>query len=200
MPVASGMQQGAFHDGHFPPGTFIVSNHADELTPWTPLLAYLNFAPFIAIPCCSHNLAGARCRFSVRDKSKKADSVHDLTEATAQVKLSAQDGPGPKTGSLDRQKNAPKQPSAYQSLTTYVASLAEELGFEMQREMLRIPSTRNAAIVGKVSRDHPVQREDQEARLARVSKMVYREVGEMDQVVRDWLSQAEKIAKRPSEH
>ncbi|OCL09564.1 DUF1613-domain-containing protein, partial [Glonium stellatum] len=43
-----------FHNGIFPTGTFIVSNHADELTPWTPLLASLSHSPFIAIPCCSH--------------------------------------------------------------------------------------------------------------------------------------------------
>ena len=200
MPVASGMQQGAFHDGHFPPGTFIVSNHADELTPWTPLLAYLNFAPFIAIPCCSHNLAGARCRFSMRDKTHAGSKVDAQSEATADMKVSAQDGPGPKSGSLARPKNAAKQPSAYQSLTTYVASLAEELGFEDRKEMLRIPSTRNAAIVGVPLKDHPMQQENSEARLVRVSEMVYREVGEMDQVVKDWLSQAEKISKRPSEH
>jgi tRNASer (uridine44-2'-O)-methyltransferase len=197
-----GLQQGAFHDGQFPAGTFIVSNHADELTPWTPLLAYLNFAPFIAIPCCSHNLAGARCRFSVREKStsKPANGVKELVEATAQAKISAQDGPGPKSGSLARPKNAAKQPSAYQSLTTYVSNLAAELGFEVRKEMLRIPSTRNAAIVGKPLEDHPAQQETQEARIVRVRQIVKREVGEMDQVVRDWLSQAEKISKRPSGH
>jgi tRNASer (uridine44-2'-O)-methyltransferase len=196
--VAPGLQQASFHDGRFPPGTFIVSNHADELTPWTPLLAYLNFAPFIAIPCCSHNLAGARCRFSTREQS--TNSVSDLTEATADMRISAQDGPGPKTGSLAQPKKSAKQPSAYNSLTNYVESLSKELGFDVQKEMLRIPSTRNAAIVGKMSATHPVQREDQDARIARVCDLVYREVGEMDQVVKAWLSQAEKIAKRPSGH
>ncbi|KAM3415739.1 tRNA (uracil-O(2)-)-methyltransferase [Cercospora zeina] len=43
-------------------GPFIISNHADELTAWTPLLAYLNTSSFIAIPCCSHDLSGARFR------------------------------------------------------------------------------------------------------------------------------------------
>ncbi|TEY73034.1 hypothetical protein BOTCAL_0084g00130 [Botryotinia calthae] len=50
------------HDGNFPKGTFIISNHADELTPWTPILANISQSPFMMIPCCSHALSGARCR------------------------------------------------------------------------------------------------------------------------------------------
>lgn len=51
------------HNGVFAPGTFIVSNHADQLTPWTPLLAYLSNSPFVSIPCCSHALNGKLSRF-----------------------------------------------------------------------------------------------------------------------------------------
>ncbi|RMZ86070.1 hypothetical protein DV737_g160, partial [Chaetothyriales sp. CBS 132003] len=53
-----------FHNGVFPAGTFIISNHADELTAWTPILAALasplSPLPFLAIPCCSHALSGAK--------------------------------------------------------------------------------------------------------------------------------------------
>jgi tRNASer (uridine44-2'-O)-methyltransferase len=194
----------AFHDGIFPPGTFIISNHADELTPWTPLLAYLNRSPFIAIPCCSHNLAGARCRYNVREK--EANCVHDTAEPTVEARVSAQDGPGPSSGSLARPKNLPKQPSAYQSLTTYVSNLAEELGFNVQKEMLRIPSTRNAAIVGRwveqVRGDYSNSAEnsldDIESRLSHVAGIVHREVGDISKVAKDWLSQAEKVSKGTS--
>jgi tRNASer (uridine44-2'-O)-methyltransferase len=48
------------HNRVFPKGTFIISNHADELTPWTPILVNLSESPFIIIPCCSHALSGAR--------------------------------------------------------------------------------------------------------------------------------------------
>jgi tRNASer (uridine44-2'-O)-methyltransferase len=51
------------HDGMFKPGTFIISNHADQLTAWTPLMAYLSDCPFISIPCCSHSLSGKLQRF-----------------------------------------------------------------------------------------------------------------------------------------
>lgn len=100
------------HDGIFEQGTFIISNHADELTPWTPILATLNDSPFLAIPCCSHALSGSRFR-----------------------------APPP--------KGAPASISAYASLVAFVSKLAGECGWEVEKDMLRIPSTRNAAILGR---------------------------------------------------
>ncbi|KAI1779014.1 DUF1613-domain-containing protein [Hypoxylon cercidicola] len=100
------------HDGVFPKGTFIISNHADELTPWTPILATVSDCPFIMIPCCSHDLAGARYR-----------------------------APAPKA-----QK---KPPSAYSSLVQWVTSIARDCGWEVETEMLRIPSTRNVGLIGR---------------------------------------------------
>ncbi|KAK3695508.1 hypothetical protein B0T22DRAFT_497511 [Podospora appendiculata] len=100
------------HDGIFPKGTFIISNHADELTPWTPILATISDCPFIMIPCCSHDLTGSRYR-----------------------------APPPK---------GKKQPiSAYASLVSWVSEIAKDCGWEVEQEMLRIPSTRNTAIVGR---------------------------------------------------
>ncbi|ESZ91609.1 methyltransferase-like protein [Sclerotinia borealis F-4128] len=100
------------HDGTFPKGTFIISNHADELTPWTPILANISQSPFMMIPCCSHALSGARCR-----------------------------APPP--------KGSEGTPSAYASLVAWVAGLAEGCGWEVEKEWLRIPSTRNAALIGR---------------------------------------------------
>lgn len=100
------------HNGRFPKGTFIISNHADELTPWTPVLATLSECPFIAIPCCSHNLAGERYRAPPPKDKSKADS-------------------------------------AYSSLVAWVADIATDCGWEVEQEMLRIPSTRNTALIGR---------------------------------------------------
>ncbi|SPN99758.1 related to tRNA (uracil-O(2)-)-methyltransferase [Cephalotrichum gorgonifer] len=105
-------EQGLVHDGVFPKGTFIISNHADELTPWTPILAAQSQSPFIIIPCCSHDLSGARFR-----------------------------APAPKDTS--------KGTSAYASLVSWVEKLARECHYEVETEMLRIPSTRNTALVGR---------------------------------------------------
>ncbi|PKS09358.1 hypothetical protein jhhlp_003972 [Lomentospora prolificans] len=100
------------HDGLFAKGTFIVSNHADELTPWTPILAAQSDCPFIMIPCCSHNLSGAKFR-----------------------------APPPKDGTNGK--------SAYASLVAWVSRLAEECLFEVESVVLRIPSTRNTAVLGR---------------------------------------------------
>ena len=196
-------EDGVFQRGTFPEGTFIISNHADELTAWTPLLAYLSSAPFIAIPCCSHNLAGARCRFHNRPNQPPHSNPPTSTEADAPQEENAdahssprrvteQQGPGPLTGSLAKPKNAAKQPSAYASLTAYVASLAAEVGFAVEKEVLRIPSTRNVAVIGRHCR---FGGDSSEERLQRVRDILGREVGSVEAVGREWIERARKIAK-----
>ena len=109
---ASAIPEDEVHNGVFPTGTFIVSNHADELTPWTPILAAASESPFIMIPCCSHNLGGDKFRASPpRDRTKGE--------------------------------------SAYASLVDWVTRISEDCGWQVENEMLRIPSTRNAAILGR---------------------------------------------------
>jgi len=110
--VNTGTADVGIHDGKFPKGTFIVSNHADELTPWTPILATLSESPFMMIPCCSHSLSGARFRAA---PPKGASGIT----------------------------------SAYASLVAWVSKLATECGWEVEKEMLRIPSTRNVALIGR---------------------------------------------------
>lgn len=100
------------HEGLFAKGTFIVSNHADELTPWTPILANISECPFMMIPCCSHALSGSRFR-----------------------------APPP--------KDAGASNSAYASLVAWVSKLATECGWKVEKEMLRIPSTRNTSLIGR---------------------------------------------------
>jgi tRNASer (uridine44-2'-O)-methyltransferase len=106
---------GLVHDGRFPEGTFIISNHADELTPWTPVLAAASNCPFIMIPCCSHDLSGAKFR-----------------------------APAP--------KGQAKSNSAYASLVVWVSQIAADCGWEVETEMLRIPSTRNTGLIGRTRR------------------------------------------------
>ncbi|KAL8925044.1 MAG: hypothetical protein Q9208_003728 [Pyrenodesmia sp. 3 TL-2023] len=149
-----------WHNGIFPEGTFIISNHADELTPWTPMLAHLSLSPFLMIPCCSHNLSGLRFRAPSRFNGYSADrnappyfesfvteskSVPITTDATGQGDEQ------PKSGSFRdlNQATRSKQPSAYAALCDWVSGLAGAMGYEVEKEMLRLPSTRNTGLVGR---------------------------------------------------
>ena len=114
------------HDGTFPPGSFIIANHADELTVWTPLLAALSGCTFIAIPCCSHNFTGAKFRAPPPSSASK--------EATASVSVTLASS------------------STYASFVEWVVSVAEACGWKIEFEMLRIPSTRNVGLIGRTRR------------------------------------------------
>ncbi|KAL9131140.1 MAG: hypothetical protein Q9217_000841 [Psora testacea] len=180
----------SYHDGIFPLGTFIISNHADELTPWTPLLASISAAPFLCIPCCSHNLSGQRFRAPSVFNSNSADGLApsyfagqvNKAKSIPLVTVSSDNsevfGPGNGTEQGDLKdlstKSRSKQPSAYSSLCDWVAQLAVMVGYEVEREMLRLPSTRNVGIVGRTWRAG-FEEEALEERTSRIAEIVREE-------------------------
>jgi tRNASer (uridine44-2'-O)-methyltransferase len=167
----------ASHDGVFPPGTFIVSNHADELTPWTPLIASLSRSPFIAIPCCSHDFGGTRIRAPVHAAFLPSDGSAAATK-----------------------KN--KQPSAYASLCSWTSYLTAAMGYVPEREHLRIPSTRNIAVVGRKGDAFGEGGRDLEGRLAAAREVVVKEMGgetSVDQVYLQWVKRGSGLMK-PGAH
>lgn len=109
-------------------------------------------------------------------------------------------------------------PSAYSTLVSYVCSLAEETGFVPEREMLRIPSTRNACVVGRrmangrslvekraqIETDQEVEDgirqlddsdDDGRERARVVTELTTRELGlPIDEVRRNWIEKARMIA------
>lgn len=119
------------HDGKFSQGTFIISNHADELTGWTPLLSKAAHSPFLIIPCCSHNLSGSKHRHK---------STKTANEITVQSNV----------GKIERATRVGTVSSEYASLVGWVTSIAEDVGYVVEREVLRIPSTRNIGLIGRV--------------------------------------------------
>ena len=152
-----------WHNGIFPTGTYIISNHADELTPWTPLLASISSSPFLAIPCCSHNLSGLRFRAPSVFNNNSADalapsyfSAHVNKSKSIAIAVACSDnevvfGQAPEKGDLRdlNAKSRAKQPSAYSSLCDWVAHLSARVGYKVEREVLRLPSTRNVGIIGR---------------------------------------------------
>lgn len=190
-----------WHDGLFNPSTFIISNHADELTAWTPLLAYLNGSAFMAVPCCSHDLVGSRFRAPVSTKSSNTPPARlpQQQQANAGNKESAKPSQAAETGSLARTPAQKKMPSAYSTLCAYVERLAEEVAFEAERDVLRIPSTRNQCIVGRRRKRGGLEMKmGVEKRLEVVKGIVERELGKGVEVVgREWIERAEKLSRKP---
>jgi tRNASer (uridine44-2'-O)-methyltransferase len=156
------------HNGLFPLGTFIVSNHADELTPWTPLLAFLSESPFIAIPCCSHSLSGTRFRAPYYRK-------HFPTSTSPS-----------------------KQPSAFTSLCSYVAYLTSTMSYIPETEYLRIPSTRNIALIGRKREGENEKMKDLEEKMKLVQEVVEKEMGgdtSIEQVGMQWFKNGSGLMK-----
>lgn len=169
-----------WHNGIFPIGTFIISNHADELTPWTPLLASISDSPFLAIPCCSHNLSGLRFRapsifnnysadfqapsyFAANINRSKSVAIavsrpdnnygmHKDDEGSAVSDHASGDMEKAHASEQGDLKNLSassraKQPSAYSSLCDWVAHLSSQVGYKVETEVLRMPSTRNMGLI-----------------------------------------------------
>ena len=194
----------AWHNGVFRQGTFIISNHADELTPWTPLLASISSSPFLAIPCCSHNLSGLRFRAPSVFNNNSADALapsyfaaHVNKSKSIAIAIASPDneevfGQGPEQGDLNdlNAKARAKQPSAYSSLCDWVAHLAARVGYKVEREMLRMPSTRNVGIVGRAMMPQ-FQAETLDSRRERVSEIVMREKADGAQ----WVERARGLMK-----
>lgn len=76
--------------------------------------------PFVVIPCCSHALSGAKIRYN----------------------------PRPNFDPVTKAKLPPQNVSTYGALVDHVEDLANKMGWNVEKEILRIPSTRNAAIIG----------------------------------------------------
>ncbi|RMX98905.1 hypothetical protein D0867_12283 [Hortaea werneckii] len=208
-----------YHSGVFEPGTFIVSNHADELTAWTPLLAHLNQSAFIAIPCCSHDLTGSRFRAPAVTKAAKQHQIVSETrlpqqEENPDATMDAQATRRPdntqaaETGTLKKSPGQKSMPSAYATLCSYICSLSEEVGYIPEKEVLRIPSTRNQSIIGRRrrrGRRDPHQDINEEGdgagksvREEEVVGVVERELGMSVQIVGgEWIGRAEKLARKP---
>lgn len=194
------------HNDLIPAGTFIISNHADELTVWTPLLAYLSSSSFICIPCCSHDLSGARFRaptaraFSslAPDIASPVETMPELKRETDGCVVSASDLEISAARNTVKKIPSAKPPSAYASLCEYVTRLAKEVGFQPESEMLRIPSTRNAAIIGRsTSTAEHLKLDDASAAYAnqKVCNILERELGRtVEEVGNEWYAHARKIA------
>ncbi|KAL0581276.1 tRNA(Ser) Um(44) 2'-O-methyltransferase [Marasmius crinis-equi] len=117
---------------YFPRGVFIIANHADELTPWTPVVSTLYSASgYLSIPCCAWTFDSRYERSSSLPFSLPGDETLDAF--THKLNLGG-DG---------------SNSSSYSMYRIWLATLSVHCGWQVECEILRIPSTRNWAIIGR---------------------------------------------------
>lgn len=115
-------------DQPLPAGVFIIGNHADELTPWVPVLATLcNASGYINLPCCPWTF----------------DQKYERS-STAQFPL-----PSPDFVEKLNLGGEGSNSSSYSMYRIWLARLTFHCGWTVESEVLRIPSTRNWALVGE---------------------------------------------------
>ncbi|KAK2765041.1 tRNA(Ser) Um(44) 2'-O-methyltransferase [Arachnomyces sp. PD_36] len=195
-------------DGIFEPGTFIISKHADELTVWTPLLAALSGMgmsgeplPFFVVPCCSCGLSGGSFRYPPPLVSNSVEMLPSLGGEQGQ-----QPSQQPSSGDLKALRASRIQAhtnydslshmtSTYGCLAAKVVAVSEELGIEVEKTKLEIPSTRNIGIVGGRVRSKGLKAEGggAEGVLERVRRVVERECrrdGGVEAAAEVWVKRA----------
>ncbi|GJE85781.1 tRNA (uracil-O(2)-)-methyltransferase [Phanerochaete sordida] len=119
-----------YHHPSLLPGVFLIGNHADELTPWVPVIATLCRASgYLSIPCCAWTFDS---RYE-RSRNVPYPTGMSLDEFIETLHLGG-DG-----------SNA----SSYSHYRIWLASLSLHCGWKVESETLRIPSTRNWALIGR---------------------------------------------------
>lgn len=131
----------------FPPGCFLVGNHADELTSWLPILAHTtkDCYGFANIPCCLYNLDGQsfnKTKYSL-DEGALIELLGQGKESATLTRTQDEFDRGPP---VQVKGSASTRNVAY---LRYVSHLHLQAGWHLEKEALRIPSTKNWALVGR---------------------------------------------------
>lgn len=136
-----------------PDGVFVIGNHADELTPYVPILSVLYGASgYLNIPCCPWDLDQ---KFSRGKSAQYPLPEHDVEGGDCRKDISPETEAGHKsrsehqwTASLNLGGDG-KFTSSYSAYRIWLARLTSWCGWEIDTEVLRIPSTRNWALIGE---------------------------------------------------
>ncbi|KAI6012090.1 hypothetical protein PISMIDRAFT_641414 [Pisolithus microcarpus 441] len=135
----------------FKPGVFLIGNHADELTPWVPVLATLcDASGYLSIPCCAWGFDERFTRSSTSTSSLLSfypGSSPQHPSTTGVEEENTDDGSAfIETLNLGAEGTHTSQYSVYR---IWLARLSQWMGWKVECEVLRIPSTRNWGNVGR---------------------------------------------------
>lgn len=151
------------HDEVLPPGSFLIGNHADELTPIMPLLGAVVPAcsGLLNIPCCPWQLDGPRFTRGHYKVSRAEvaslldidiDDAATLPPPEKQALLQRQMdeislGPAIDPHISGKKTAAGSGGSKNVAYLAYVSHVHLQAGWLVEKEALRIPSTKNWAVV-----------------------------------------------------
>jgi len=148
--LESGQEEGGRSRLQVPHGVFIIGNHADELTPYVPILSILYGASgYLNIPCCPWDLDQ---KFSRANSAQYPLPVDDVgPDGLYEVPAGAGDIEAEGDQWIENLNlgGGGKFTSSYSAYRIWLARLTSWCGWDIETEVLRIPSTRNWALVGK---------------------------------------------------
>ncbi|KAJ5980478.1 hypothetical protein N7481_007776 [Penicillium waksmanii] len=194
--------------GNYPKDTFLISNHADELTVWTPLIAALacptSPLPFLAIPCCSHSLSGDRFRYPPSETGKYPLPLGQGNNSY-QKQTSIDQNLQPASGDLRalrllKQKEKTEEgmfTSMYGSLTAKTMEIAQDIGYEVQRFKLQIPSTRDMGITGR--QEENVTNEELQQKTMQIIRRECENDGGIEVAAKKWVERARNVHRGDEE-
>jgi tRNASer (uridine44-2'-O)-methyltransferase len=142
----------------FKPNAFIIANHADELTPWVPVVATLTDASgYLSIPCCAWGFdrkfekgmgkmfdSSSSSHFRDDSDEKEDNGNREKGEGESEGTSSEEDF----IASLNLGGDNSSASSSYSVYRIWLAKLSRLCGWRVECETLRIPSTRNWGVVG----------------------------------------------------
>ncbi|EKV10038.1 tRNA (uracil-O(2)-)-methyltransferase [Penicillium digitatum] len=187
------------HTGEFPDKTFIISDHADELTVWTPIMAALSSPssplPFFVVPCCSRSLAGSSYRYPPPKEGGPVPKSENGDPAARKVYDAIEQNSQPASGDLralraikiEEKTKTGFLGSMIGSLAAKTMSVAEEIGFDVEKTWLCTPGAINMALIGSrqqvtsewlknsYSKDSPTQSDQADTVLKNIIQVVERE-------------------------
>ncbi|KAF3017916.1 tRNA(Ser) Um(44) 2'-O-methyltransferase [Penicillium rubens] len=208
------------HTGDFPDNTFIISDHADELTVWTPILAALSSPssplPFFVVPCCSRSLAGSSYRYPPPKERGPVQKSLDGDPEARKVDDSIEQNLQPASGDLkalraikiEEKTESGFLNSMIGSLAAKTMGVAEEIGFNVEKTWLRTPGAINMALIGghqqvtgewiknRGPRDSPMEQNQADAVLKKIMEVVERECskdGGVQVAARLWVERTKSL-------
>ncbi|CAG8324255.1 unnamed protein product [Penicillium nalgiovense] len=208
------------HTGDFPDNTFIISDHADELTVWTPIMAALSspssLLPFFVVPCCSRSLAGSSYRYPPPKERGPMQKSLDGNPEARKVDDPIEQNLQPASGDLralraikiEEKTESGFLNSMIGSLAAKTMSVAEEVGFDVEKTWLRTPGAINMALIGgrqqvigewiknRGSRDSPMEQDQADAVLKKIMEVVERECskdGGIQVAARLWVERTKSL-------